>query len=161
MVLLTILGIFFCLELLEHAIGLLRCRCRPIFASAATIEFLNFKNQNALKLSEKIKSEGKWNFDGGSNRIWEEMADCIRRSAREVLRVSREGSRRMKGAWWWSEEMKGKVKAKQEKFKALMDSRTDEELESNKVQYKTAKKGGKESCGSSKEQCLRVVISET
>jgi len=33
-----------------------------------------------------------------------------------------------------------KVKAKQVKFKALMDSRTDEGLESNKVQYKTAKK---------------------
>ena len=49
----------------------------------------------------------------------------------------------MKGAWWWSEEVKGKVKAKQVKFKALMESRTDEELEFNKVQYKTAKKEAK------------------
>jgi len=40
------------------------------------------------------------------------MAECIRRSASEVLGVAREGSGRMKGAWWWSEEMKGKVKAK-------------------------------------------------
>jgi len=40
------------------------------------------------------------------------MADCIRRSAREVLGVGREGSRKMKGAWWWSEEVKGKVKEK-------------------------------------------------
>ena len=71
------------------------------------------------------------------------MADCIRRSAREVLGVSREGSGRMKGAWWWSEEVKGKVKAKQEKFKALMESRTDEEVEFNKAQYKTAKKEAK------------------
>jgi len=35
------------------------------------------------------------------------------------------------------------VKAKQEKFKALMESRTDEEVEFNKEQYKTAKKEAK------------------
>jgi len=39
--------------------------------------------------------------------------------------------------------VKGKVKAKQEKFKALTESRADEELEFNKVQYKTAKKEAK------------------
>jgi len=82
-------------------------------------------------------------LDEDSSRIWEEMADCIRRSAREVLGVFREGNGRMKGAWWWSEKVKGKVKAKQEKFKALMESRTDEELEFNKVHYKTAKKEAK------------------
>jgi len=45
-------------------------------------------------------------------RIWEEMAECIRRSAREVLGVSTGGSGRMEGAWWWSEKVKAKVKAK-------------------------------------------------
>ena len=39
--------------------------------------------------------------------------------------------------------MKGKIKAKQEKFKALMDSRTEEEVEFNKVQYRNAKKDAK------------------
>jgi len=38
-------------------------------------------------------------------------AECIQRLAREVLGVSKEGSGRMKGAWWWNEEVKGKVKA--------------------------------------------------
>jgi len=71
------------------------------------------------------------------------MANCIRRSAREVLGVSKEGSGRMQGAWWWSEEAKGKVKAKQEKFKALMESRTKEEVKFNKVQYRNAKKEAK------------------
>jgi len=32
---------------------------------------------------------------------------------------------------------------KQEKFKALMESRTEEEVEFNKVQYKTAKREAK------------------
>ena len=77
------------------------------------------------KLSEKIKTEDKWRLEGDSNTIWEEMAECIRRSAREVLGVSREGSGRIKGAWWLSEEVKGKVKVKQEKFKALLESRIE------------------------------------
>ena len=71
------------------------------------------------------------------------MADCIRRSAREVLGVSREGSGRMKRAWWWSEEVREKVKLKQEKFKALIKSRTEEEVEFTKVQYKNAKNEAK------------------
>ena len=96
-----------------------------------------------MKLSEKIKTEDKWKLEGDSSKIWEEMANCIRKSAREVLGVSREGSMRIKGAWWWSEEVKGKVKAKQEKYKVLMESRTEDEVEFNKVQYKTAKKEAK------------------
>jgi len=40
------------------------------------------------------------------------MTNCIQRLAREVLGVSKGGSDRMKGALWWSEEVKAKVKAK-------------------------------------------------
>jgi len=39
--------------------------------------------------------------------------------------------------------VKGKVKAKQEKYKALVGNRTDEEKEVNRVQYKIAKKEAK------------------
>jgi len=39
--------------------------------------------------------------------------------------------------------VKGKVKAKQEKYKALIKSRTEEEVKFHKVQYKTAKKKAK------------------
>ena len=39
--------------------------------------------------------------------------------------------------------MKGKVKAKQKKFKVLMESRTEEEVEFNTVQYRNAKKEAK------------------
>jgi len=94
-------------------------------------------------LCEKIKTEGKWRLEGDLNIIWEEMAECIWRWAKKVLGVSREGSGRMKGAWWWSEEVKGTVKAKQEKYKALIDSRTEEEKEVHRVQYRIAKKEAK------------------
>ena len=58
----------------------------------------------------------------------------------------------MKGAWWWSKEVKGKVKAKQEKYKDLMASRTEEEVEFNKVQYKTAKMEAKKVVAIAKNQ---------
>ena len=64
------------------------------------VRWWNLKGENAVKLSEKIKSESKWNLDGDSSKIWEDMANCIWRSAREVLGVSREdGGMRMQGAW--------------------------------------------------------------
>jgi len=107
------------------------------------VKWWNLNGENAIKFSKKIKIEGKWKLEGDSSKIWEEMADCIRRSAREVLGVSNEGSGKMKGAWWWSEEVKGKVKVKQEKYKALINSRTNEEVEFNRVPYKIAKKEAK------------------
>ena len=82
------------------------------------------------------------------------MTKCIQRAANEVLRVSKGESGRMKGAWWWSEEVKKKVKTKQEKYKASVSSRTDGEKKVNKVQYRIAKKVGKESSGGSKKQYL-------
>ena len=103
----------------------------------------NLSGENVRKLSEKIKREGKWKLEGDWNRIWEEMAECMRRSAREVLGVTREGSARMKGAWCWSEEVKGKVEAKQEQFKASMESKIEEELEAHKLQYRIGKKEAK------------------
>ena len=58
--------------------------------------------EKVTKLAEKIKTEGKWTVEGDAKRIWEEMAECIRRLAREVLGVSKGGGGRMRGAWWWS-----------------------------------------------------------
>jgi len=50
------------------------------------------------KLAEKIKIEGNWGLEGDANKMWEEMTDCARRSAKEVLGVSKGGSGRMRGA---------------------------------------------------------------
>jgi len=49
------------------------------------VKWWNLKGENAIKLSKKIKSEDKWKLEGDLSGIWEEMVDCIRRSAREVL----------------------------------------------------------------------------
>ena len=44
--------------------------------------------------------------------MWDGMAQCIRRSAKEVLGVSRKGVGRNNGAWWWNEEVREKIKEK-------------------------------------------------
>jgi len=43
------------------------------------------------------------------------MAECIQRSAKEVLGISRGSEGRIKGVWWWNEGVKEKVKEKQNK----------------------------------------------
>jgi len=45
----------------------------------------SLNEENVTKPCEKIKTEGKWRLEGDSNRIWEETAKYIRRSARKVL----------------------------------------------------------------------------
>ena len=62
---------------------------------------MEFKCENATKLTEKIKIESKSQLEGDTNKMWEEMADYIRWSAKGVLGVSKRGSERMKEAWWW------------------------------------------------------------
>jgi len=79
------------------------------------VRWWNLKGEKVNRLVKKIKIEGRWGLGGDANKMWEEMANCIRRSAKELLGVSRVRSGRMRGAWWWGDEVKEKVKAKQER----------------------------------------------
>ena len=58
--------------------------------------------------------------------MWQAIADCIRRSAKEILSSSRRGGNKMKGAWWCNKEVKEKVKEKKEAYAYVMNSGTDE-----------------------------------
>ena len=62
------------------------------------IKWWNLIGENVTKLSEKIKIEGTWRLEGDINKIWEGMTECIRRSTREVLRVSRRGKGENEGS---------------------------------------------------------------
>ena len=63
------------------------------------VRWWNLNGERVTELAEKIKIKSKWGLDRDANKMWEEMADYIRRSAKEVLGVSKGGSGRMKGAW--------------------------------------------------------------
>jgi len=65
--------------------------------------------------------------------------------AKEILGVAKGGSGRMKGAWWWNEEVKEKVKAKREAYVALVSSGVKDKKEVNVVRYEIAKTEAKKS----------------
>ena len=75
-----------------------------------------------MKLVERITKEGAWRQEEDADIMWEAMAACIHRSAKEILGTSRRGGNRMKGAWWWNEEVKEKVKEKKEAYVEYMNS---------------------------------------
>ena len=67
-----------------------------------------------------------------------------------MLGIANRGSGRMKGAYWWNEEVNEKVKAKREAYITLIGSGSKEEKEINTVQYKIAKREAKKSVAVSK-----------
>jgi len=68
------------------------------------------------------------------------MAQCIHRSAEEVLGVSRGGGGGKSGAWWWNEEVRQKVKEKQKPYPNLSSCTSEEEKGVVEATYKVAKK---------------------
>ena len=75
--------------------------------------------------------------------MWEAIADCIRRLAKEILGFSRRGGNKMEGAWWWNKEVKEKVKEKKEAFVDFMNSGADGERDASRARYQAAKKVAK------------------
>ncbi|KAM1504439.1 hypothetical protein ACFXTO_000558 [Malus domestica] len=72
--------------------------------------------------------------------MWDSMASCIRKVAKEVLEESKGFASHQKESWWWNEEVQTKVKAKKECCKALYKDRTDENGERYKIVKQEAKK---------------------
>jgi len=68
------------------------------------------------------------------------MAQCIRRSAKEVLGVSRGGEGRKSRAWWLDEEVREKVKEKQKAYAALSSYTSEEDKREREATYNAAKK---------------------
>jgi len=56
----------------------------------------NLTKENAMKLSTRIMEKGAWRRVEDSYMIWEAMANCIRKSTKEILGASRRGGNRMK-----------------------------------------------------------------
>ena len=62
------------------------------------VKWWTLSKENARFLSKRITKEGAWRRAEDADTMWKAMADCIRRSAIEVLRTSRRGGHKMKGA---------------------------------------------------------------
>ena len=96
-----------------------------------------------MLVTERITEEGAWRRVKDAYTMWKAMADCIRRSAKEVLGTSRRGGNKMEGAWWWNEEIKEKVREKKEAYADFMNNGADGERYIGRTRYKAAKKVAK------------------
>ncbi|KAM1231943.1 hypothetical protein ACFX2G_042792 [Malus domestica] len=76
--------------------------------------------------------------------MWDSMASCIRKVAKEVFGQSKGFAPHQKESWWWNEEVQTKVKAKKECCKALYKDRTDENGERYRKAKQEAKKAVRE-----------------
>jgi len=106
----------------------------------ARVIWWNLTKENATKLSERMKSEANWKLVEDADAMWEGMTKCIRRSAQEVLGISRLGGGRKSGAWWWDNEVKERVKEKQNAYAALSNNTSEEDKEVREATYKVAKR---------------------
>ena len=64
------------------------------------VKWWTLTKENAGLIVERITEEGAWRRAEDADSMWEAMADCIRRSAKEILGFSRRGGNKMEGAWW-------------------------------------------------------------
>jgi len=95
------------------------CKVKKRGGGIDRIRWWNLTRENVIKILEKIKSETNWKLVGDADVMWEGMAQCIQRSAKEVLGVSRGGGGIRSGSWWWNEEVREKFKEKQKAYAAF------------------------------------------
>jgi len=59
----------------------------------------NFTRQNAARLLDRIKAEGSGRHVDDADIMWAVMVECIRRSTKDALGISRVAGSQIKGAW--------------------------------------------------------------
>ena len=90
--------------------------------------------------------------------MWDGVAQCIRRSAKEVLGVSKGGGGRKSRAWLWNEEVREKVRDKQRAYAALNSCTTEEEKRVKEVLYKDGKKLAKKAVAVAKSHAYELSL---
>nr|XP_009631907.1 uncharacterized protein LOC104121585 [Nicotiana tomentosiformis] len=91
------------------------------------------------ELEGRFMAIGAWRSRGDASGMWIITANYIREATREVLGVSKGYSGGHRGDWWWSAEVQGKVEAKKEEYRRLVESTNEEERRMNKERYKEGK----------------------
>ncbi|XP_024019756.1 uncharacterized protein LOC112091130 [Morus notabilis] len=91
-----------------------------------------------MAFKEKLE-EATWSYIGDANTMWDAMASCIRKVAKEVLGESRGKGPPGKETWWWSEEVQKAIRTKRDLYRDLPKRKDVETF--NK--YKEAKKEAK------------------
>ncbi|XP_024017031.1 uncharacterized protein LOC112090299 [Morus notabilis] len=113
----------------------------------------HLKGIKQLTFKEKLLEEATLSYIGDANTMWDAMASCIRKVAKEVLGESRGKGPLRKETWWWSEEVQKAIRTKRDLYRDLSKRKDVETF--NK--YKEAKKEAKRAVGKARSTYLDEV----
>ena len=94
------------------------------------------KGEEQRSFLRRVGEEAKWDGNGSAEEMWREMAEVIRRTAKESFGESKGIGPRDKESWWWNASIQEKIKIKRECFKEWSLCRNADNWE----KYKAAKK---------------------
>ncbi|XP_070025912.1 uncharacterized protein [Nicotiana sylvestris] len=127
-------------RLLVMYLEIMRNRRKRVVFGLTRIKWGALTKDRAHELGDKLMAMGAWKSSRDASGMWIATANCIREAAREILGVSKGLSGGREGDWWWSNEIQGKVEAKKATYLQVLESVDEEEMKTNKEQYKMAKK---------------------
>ena len=122
-----------------------------------TIMWGRLKGDMVATVSNKIKTVGYPSLSDDASRMWETMAETIRKLATETLGVSTGKPKVYKESWWWNEEVHKKIKEKNKSFKELMACTEEEDRTHKKERYKEAKRAAKKAVAEAKDQAFEAL----
>ena len=117
----------------------------------------NLKGDTALNFRNSIAPVCAVERVGEVDRLWTVMSTTIREKAKEMLGVT-SGKRRMdRESWWWNDEIKTKVKTKQENFKRWMTTTDEQERVQRREEYRSAKMEAKKAVSEAKTRAYEAM----
>ncbi|XP_070007600.1 uncharacterized protein [Nicotiana sylvestris] len=118
-------------RLLVMDIGIMIRRMKRSVRGRPRIRWSTFTKDKAHELEGRLSVMGAWRSSGDANTMWSATADCIRKTAREVLGISSGCTGGHIGDWWWNAVVQGKVEAKKAAYLQLVGSTSEEEKRAN------------------------------
>lgn len=85
-------------------------------------------------------------MEGNMKKMWEKVAEGVKKVAKEVVGVGRGNMPQDKQTWWWAEEVQEIISKKKIQFKKLQKNRESEDW----VEYKSLSKAAKSAVSEAK-----------
>ena len=117
-----------------------KCKRKDVFTSCPKTKWWNFKGENLAKFKNQLAKEDFWSFEGEINLMWNKMANCVKKVAKEILGESKGKKFTRRETWWWSKEIQNAIKEKRDYFIAWQKNKNNETLKEYKAARNNTKK---------------------
>ncbi|KAI3810563.1 hypothetical protein L1987_20182 [Smallanthus sonchifolius] len=114
------------------------------------IRWGNLKDENINLFKDKVMAMNTNTKDGDTNQMWVAMATTVTQAAKETLGVTLGATRGHQESWWWNEEVRSKIKDKQQRFKEMLQCSNGEEIMTLRENYRQAKREAKKAVSEAK-----------